>query len=343
MSHQKVEFMGKREPRNARHKMVDVLPLKAPYAVNLNPCGICNFHCAFCPANSKTLKPEFQKHMDEIRGFMPMDLFYKIADGFLELEEQTKVIYLTMTGEPLLHPQIAEMVDYLKRKKVCRDVRIISNGSLLNPQLNQDLINAGLDVMKVSVEALSAEGYQRLCNVHIDYDRFLDNIKDYYQRCEGTDSTIVAKILTVSLKDQEEFNRFYQIYEPITHYQEVRNVENIWPGFSFEIKDEPVHVEVEQSEVGYDGICPAAFIELGINVDGSVGLCKKDWAGQLCLGNVHEMSIREIWDSEKRRQYHLQHLQGRSETNPFCKICRRSHFGDSISPEDAKIILKRMN
>ncbi len=338
----KVDFKGKREPRNERHKMVDVLPLKAPYAVNLNPCGICNFKCKFCPATSKDLRPDFQKHMDEIRTFMPMELFYKIADGFLELEEQTKVIYLTMTGEPLLHPHIAEMVDYLKRKNVCRDVRIISNGSKLTPQLNQDLINAGLDVLKVSVEALDTSGYKKLCGVDLDYDEFLRNIEDYYNRCQGTNSTIVAKILTITLEDENALDKFYEMYEPITHYQEVRNVEQIWPGFVYDSEIEGDHIEIPVSEVGYDGVCPAAFVELGINVDGSVGLCKKDWAGQLCLGNVNDMSIRQIWESPKRREYHLQHLKGRAATNPFCNICRRSHFGDTISEEDARIILARM-
>lgn len=331
---------GTREPQNKRQVMRELLPVKAPFVVNLNPTGICNFKCFFCPTNSENLKPEYRKYLDGLK-LMSMEVFHKAVEGFLELEEQIKVIYLVGTGEPLLHPNIAEMVKTLKEKKVCREVRIITNGSLLNPELNQKLIDAGLDVLKISIEALDEEGYKSISGVDFNYEKFLINIEDYYRRSRGTNCVITAKILTDALKNEEQYHKFYDMFEHISDYQELRNIEPIWPGYDFS-QTNCNHESIDLSEIGYTGICPAAFVELMINPDGSVSLCRKDWAGNLLMGNVKTDSIREIWYSDKRREYLKQHLNAQRVHMGFCELCERSYFGDVITDEDAKIIKMRM-
>ena len=86
--------------------------------------------------------------------------FLKIVEDIQAFEEQVKVIWLHGFGEPLLNPRIADMVGMLKRSHCCREVRITTNGSLLDERMSKALIEAGVDLIRVSVEALSSEGYR---------------------------------------------------------------------------------------------------------------------------------------------------------------------------------------
>ena len=40
--------------RNERTPLEKVLPLKAPYVLYIDPCGLCNFNCNFCPCYSSS-------------------------------------------------------------------------------------------------------------------------------------------------------------------------------------------------------------------------------------------------------------------------------------------------
>lgn len=332
---------GKREPQNKKQLLRDVLPLKAPFTMNVNPSGICNFNCFFCPTNNKNMKKEYRDYLNKQRMLMDMSTFEKVADGLAELEDQTKVIYLVGQGEPLLHPQIADMVKILKTRNLCREVRIITNGALMSPELNQKLIDAGLDVLKVSVEALTEDGYRKIAHTNFDFDKFLDNIRDFYKRSRGTNSVITAKILTDALADESEYHKFYDIFEPITDYQEMRNVESYWPDFEFEMLDEK-HEKVGVSEMGPGGICSGMFTECNVQPNGDICLCRIDWAGNLVLGNVKTDSIKDIWESEKRKKCLIANLDGDRNGLGICAKCAGPCFGEVITPEDAEIIRRRM-
>ncbi len=63
-----------------------------------------------------------------------------------------KVVNITlMGGEPLIHPQIAEIVSFSARRA---QVGIITNGFALSDSLIEKLNDAGLDNMQVSVDSL---------------------------------------------------------------------------------------------------------------------------------------------------------------------------------------------
>ena len=90
-----------------------------------------------------------------------------------------KVIYLHGIGEPLTNPQIVDMIHIIKKEQLCREVRLVTNGSLLTPQLNQRLIDAGVYMLRVSIEAFTVVGYQELCGINIDFSLIVEHIRDF--------------------------------------------------------------------------------------------------------------------------------------------------------------------
>ena len=85
-----------------------------------------------------------------------------------------------------MHPLLPEMVAYARNSGVAEVVEIFTNGSKLCPELNQKLVDSGLQRMNISVEGLTAESYKRVADYNINYDSFISNIRDLYQRKDDT-------------------------------------------------------------------------------------------------------------------------------------------------------------
>lgn len=101
--------------------------------LNLEPTNHCDRHCAYC-ADDGTRK----------RGFLDPILAERILRQFEKLED----LRLFVSGEPLLHPKIVDLVRMGKRYS--DTVTINTNCDKLTTALSQKLIKAGLDKMVMS-------------------------------------------------------------------------------------------------------------------------------------------------------------------------------------------------
>lgn len=161
------------EQHNERTKLVDVVPLSHPYVLMIDPCGRCNFKCCFCPCNVSEDNKE-QRHQ-----LMSMELFEKIVSNIKEFPEKINAIDMYGFGEPLLNKHLPEMINMLKRENICEKVRLATNASLLTGEMSERLAESGLDYMKVSLEGLSDEEYQKISNVNIRYEDIVANVKNF--------------------------------------------------------------------------------------------------------------------------------------------------------------------
>lgn len=122
-------------------------PANPPLArVYVEPTSNCNLSCRTCVRRSWT----------EPSGTMAMETYRRLIEGLRAVPTLHKVS-LWGFGEPLLHPQIVEMVALAKG--LGSRTEIISNGLLLHPSLSRDLVAAGLDSIVFSLDGTSAEAY----------------------------------------------------------------------------------------------------------------------------------------------------------------------------------------
>ena len=88
-----------------RIPLEDVIPLKTPFAVQIDICSACNLKCSFCfHSDTEALQNSGIKF-----GSMPLELFQKIIDDMKSCwgRQKIKKLRLFKIGEPLLHPYIA--------------------------------------------------------------------------------------------------------------------------------------------------------------------------------------------------------------------------------------------
>jgi radical SAM protein with 4Fe4S-binding SPASM domain len=84
--------------------------------------------------------------------------------------------FLHGIGEPLLNHELFEIIRHLKG----RDVYVLfnSNGILLSSRRQQGLVRVGLDELRISLDASSAPGYQKMRDSD-KFEKVVDNIRSF--------------------------------------------------------------------------------------------------------------------------------------------------------------------
>jgi MoaA/NifB/PqqE/SkfB family radical SAM enzyme len=93
---------------------------------------------------------------NEPQGIMSEAVFSRIMDGLRSFSPVPKVFFGGF-GEPLVHPRIIEMIK--QAKSLGASVELITNATLLTKELSLALINAGLDMLWVSLDGAKPESY----------------------------------------------------------------------------------------------------------------------------------------------------------------------------------------
>lgn len=295
-----------------RNKLEDVIPLVTPYTLAIDPSNVCNFKCNFCAIQYKKEELPFRKQ------FMDVELFKKIIDDLAEFPERLKVLRVNGQGEPLLNPDLPEMIRYAKEKNVADFIELITNGSKLCPDLNQKLVDSGIDRIRISIEALDSEGYKNICGANIRFDEFIDNIRDLYDRSSKCE--IYCKIVDIAVPTEEDKNRFFDLFGDICDRYFIDNVIPLWSDFG--------ELEMTDAEKGVHGqlvrevtVCPYPFYSLIINPDGEVTVCCADWKRKLIVGDLKIESLKEIWNGKKLRNFWLALLEGKKNCFEMCRKC----------------------
>ena len=116
-----------------------------PVCLYLETTNRCNLLCTICPRTYEELEPPAD---------MSWELFTRIVDQFPAIERAV----LHGIGEPMLVKHLARMVHYLKDRGIY--VLFNTNGTVLNERNGRALIAAGLDELRVSLDAASAKSYR---------------------------------------------------------------------------------------------------------------------------------------------------------------------------------------
>lgn len=215
-------------------KLEDVAPLKTPFSVHIDVCSYCNFKCSFC-FQADTLG---KKEKDFPHGMMKMDLFKKTVDDLKDFPDRIKKIKIGNHGEPTMHPDLPKHIKYARDSNVADIIEVFTNGSKLNPKLNRELVDAGLQRINISLEGLSSERYLKVAKAKINWDEFLANIKDLYDYSrKNGDLVIYVKVVnnaselngkTVFSLSEDEKKYFYKTFGNIADEVYIEKIVPQW-------------------------------------------------------------------------------------------------------------------
>lgn len=323
-----------------RNKLEEVLPLRTPYALFIDPCNLCNFKCRFCAMQTADEELPFKKQL------MPMELYKKIIDDVASFPDRLKMLRISQHGEPLLHPELPEMIRYAKEKGVSDFIEIVTNGSKLNPQLNTELVESGLTRIRISIEEVSAKGYQEIAGANVDLERMRLNIKDIYDKSARREGTfeVYIKIVDAAVSTKEKEEAFYRLFGNVCHRIWIDHIVPVWAGWG------ELDNRFERQQAGLHGqaireikVCPFPFYSLTIAPDGVVNVCCSDWRRKLVIGDLKRQSLMDIWNGELLRKFWIDMLSGNKNQYEMCAQCVYPMYNSTDNIDAyAEDILKRM-
>lgn len=273
-----------------------------PIHLDIETTSACNLQCPFCASAYNNWGPSK-------KGFLEMETFRKIIDegadnGLFSMK-------LSFRGEPLLHPLIAEMVQYAKDKGII-DVFFNTNGLLLTEKNCTLLINAGLDRLSISCEGFDAETYSRYRKGG-NFSVLLQNVKNLRRiRSELQVDHPKIRIQTLLLPEltgnYPQYVSFWQEYADEVAYLDARSES----------------CEADHRGQTADWACPFLWQRMVILWDGTVLPCLmhgiKDFTGMI-LGDVNISRISDMWLSDREKEIRSLHVNGLSHTIPCCDRC----------------------
>src|SRR5580698_3878035 len=182
--------VGVREPvlRNPNRYFDHIAAARSPSAdiepvcLYLETTNRCNLLCTTCPRTFEALEPP---------GDMSWELFTEIVDQFPRIAR----VVLHGVGEPMMVRALPRMIRYLKDRGTY--VLFNTNGTLLGERRGRDLIDSGLDELRVSLDAAEPKAFKAVRGRDL-FARIVRNIRAFrvLQRELGAELPRVSLWLT---------------------------------------------------------------------------------------------------------------------------------------------------
>jgi MoaA/NifB/PqqE/SkfB family radical SAM enzyme len=172
-------------------------PDRRPVCLYLETTNRCNLLCTTCPRTYEELEPPAD---------MSWELFTSIVDQVPGLQRAV----LHGVGEPMLVKNLPKMVRYLKDRGTY--VLFNTNGTVLNEKNGRALIAAGLDELRVSLDAATETSYLAVRGKNY-FKRILRNVRAFreLQEREGNDRPRVSAWLTGLKETIAELPEFVRV------------------------------------------------------------------------------------------------------------------------------------
>jgi MoaA/NifB/PqqE/SkfB family radical SAM enzyme len=293
----------------------------------------CNFGCPMCPytdGNSE-IRQFYKQHDGDL---MPVKLWEKMAD---ECAPYGAWMRITGGGEPMLHPQMVDMIEYAKAGGA--RIWLNTNGSMFGPlpkqrQKLERVIAAGIDLIEFSMDAGDAESYARLRPPHRGaprdpqawWNNAVDNVRAALRlrREHKALSRVVVSIIRQQAAEgklesaidfwlkqvgvDEVITRKFLTWDDNTRIPAGKALDKHL------YKDLPT----ERKEP-----CVWPFERLNVDTLGRVALCGQDISFRTSrfFPNVWDSSIRDIWRGAAFNEYRTLHLEGRGAEAWPCRGC----------------------
>lgn len=310
----------------ARTPLRDVIPLPRPYTMSIFPTFACNFKCRYC---IQAVPQEERKNTCN-RIMLSLDTYKKLIDDLIQMGEPIPALHFGGHGEPLLHPDIIEMVRYAKEKNAAKMVDIVTNGVLLHREMADGLIAAGVDRLRISIQGLEAQRYKEMCNATVDLAAFLKDLAYLFEHREQT--RIYLKIIDVELEGhtEEEFIAMFG------RFADEIAVEHLIPlaakiDYEKEFARDDFRATMGGLPVNNAEVCPQPFYYMMINPDGDILPCCMS-ERPIILGNIEQESLIEIWNGRVRQTFLKKQLAKQKAQYPVCRDCTYYRYG--LWPED---------
>lgn len=239
-------------------------------------------------------------------GTMSLEVFRSIVD---QLDPSTlKDLHLQGFGEPLLDKHFVHKIRYAREKLPHTRLLFVTNASILQGDLARDIIQSGVDKIKVSFYGVNAAEYE---DIHrgLKYEQTKRNILDFIQLKRELRSR--KPILSVKyIGPIRNYARFMIQWLGRTKV-EFSHLHNYGTGRSY--NPQRRHKKV---------LCPMISRPImQILWNGDVVPCCYDFNDEFIIGNVIKDGVKAVWESERYNRLRQINRENKITSIHLCRNC----------------------
>ena len=217
------------------------------------------------------------------------------------------------------------MIACIRSEDIAEKINFTTNGLLLTPKRTDALMEAGVDTIRISLQGLSAEMYEKMCGVKVRFEEFLSNLRYLYEH--RGNCKIRMKIADIALKDVPDGEkRFEEMFGDMADSLFVEHILPIYAAVDYGTLDKVImenamngRGNVSQTEV--HKVCHRPFYRLRVTANGEVMANCCDQPSDIRYGNIMEQGLVDLWNGVGRTAFLKMQLQGKRFQHPVCKNC----------------------
>ena len=279
-----------------------------PKVVQIETTLACNAECPFCSHSTLTRRPRrmedwlWKKIIDETRG---LGVTYR---PFL-------------INEPLADHRLGEIMRYIRRDDTAQ-IEINSNGELMREEKAKEILDAGVDIIRFSIDGFSKETFSK-SRVGLDYDVTVARTRRFVElaRERGGAGHVEVRMIAMDY-NRHEHDAFVEFWTRVGAVAVITDL-YVWP---WEPEVKPVQLP-----------CKKVLKEMFFFVNGKATLCCWDSHERGVIGDATREHVLDIWGGELNRRYRALLAQGRRNEILLCSNCEayKGHYFEGFAPPAA--------
>lgn len=323
-----------------------------PVYVEISPFGACNHRCTFCAVDYigyKTIK-------------LNTDLLIQSLTSMGE--GGVKSVMFAGEGEPLLHPDMAKIVNHCHSVGI--DTAFTTNGVHLRPKFLEEC-GANISWIKVSFNAGDSKAYSEIHRTkESDFHKVISNLKHAVKWKKETNAKVALGFQALLLPENaaymhdlaqlsKEIGMDYLVVKPYsqhkfsdTHqYENINYDDYLYLGeelskynddkFSVVFRANTIKSWISQNDNRYCKCLATPSMWGYIMADGSVYTCSAYMLDErFKLGNINEKTFRDIWCSDAKIKHanFIQNELNIEECRVNCRMNQINTYLDSVVNKD---------
>lgn len=277
-------------------KLLDLFPP----CLQIEPASPCNFRCVFC---YQTDAP-FTKKSNGFMGYMKLDLFKRLID---QAQGNVEAVTLASRGEPLLCPEIKEMLAYVSGKFLA--LKMNTNASLLDEAKCHAILEADISTLVFSADAAEEKSYGEL-RVGGDLKKVLENVKRFsdLRAKRYPNSRLITRVSGVKVPGSsglDDMEKFWGDYVDQVAFVNYNPWENAY--------------EAPLNDVTTP--CSDLWRRMFVWWDGCANPCDVDFKSTLSVGSAKDTDLSGLWRSSGYSKLREDHLAKKRSANSPCSRC----------------------
>lgn len=268
----------------------------------------CNHNCAFCA--HQVIRSEY--------GEIDPVLLKRIMQEAYDMGVRRVGLYTI--GEMFL---CKDIVMHIQNAKEIGFTYIYgdTNGALATKERMREVLLAGLDSIKFSINAGTKESY-RIIHGKDQFETVIQNVKDCYSLKQetGLNFRLMVSVVVTTITEND-VDIIKEMLGPYADEFMIHDAVDTIQKYSNEEGDQKRSIYKKQSgERKGDYICSMVFDRIHITHNGFLTACCQDFNNDLLIADLKKVSLYDAWNGENFKRFREMHLTGKLD-GTLCHGC----------------------